>query len=43
VALATGDPFLLFILIVNFAIIVGLGYVLFRVYRAKTRKVRKLR
>jgi hypothetical protein len=41
--MATGDPFLLFILVIYALIAVGMGYILFRVYRSRNRKVRKLR
>jgi len=41
--LASGDPFLLFILLIYALITVGILYVLIRVYRTRTRKVRKLK
>jgi hypothetical protein len=41
--MASGDPFLLFILVIYALITVGMGYLLLRVYRSRTRKVRKLR
>jgi hypothetical protein len=41
--MAASDPYLLLVLIAYALIFLGLGYILFRVYREKTRKVRKLR
>jgi hypothetical protein len=37
------DPTLLLVLILYTLIAVGMGYLLFTMYRRKTRKVRKLR
>jgi hypothetical protein len=37
------DPFLLLVLILYAMIAVGMGYLLFMLYRRRTRKVRKLR
>jgi len=41
--MATADPFLLFVLVLYALVVVGMGYILFRIYRQKTRKVKKLR
>ena len=41
--MASGDPLLLLILVLYSVIVVGMGYILFRVYRSRNRKVRKLR
>lgn len=41
--MASGDPFLLFILVIYAIVVVGMGYIFFRIYRSRTRKVRKLR
>jgi len=41
--MASGDPFLLLVLVLYALIVVGMGYILIRIYRDRTRKVRKLR
>jgi hypothetical protein len=41
--LAALDAFLLSILILYALIVVGMGYILFRVYRQRNRKIKKLR
>ena len=41
--MAALDTFLLFILILYALIVVGMGYILFRVYRQRNRKIKKLR
>jgi hypothetical protein len=41
--MATADPILLLTLIFYAVIIVGVGYIFYRMYRQRTRKVRKLR
>lgn len=41
--MAALDTFLLFILILYTLIVVGMGYILFRVYRQRNRKIKKLR
>ncbi|MDA4137268.1 MAG: hypothetical protein OK449_09780 [Thaumarchaeota archaeon] len=41
--MASTDLYLLFILILYAFVVVGMGYILIRVYRDRTRKVKKLR
>jgi hypothetical protein len=41
--MAALDSFLLLILVLYALIIVGMGYILLRVYRQRNRKVKKLR
>jgi hypothetical protein len=41
--MATADLILLLALVFYAVIIVGMGYILYRMYRQRTRKVRKLR
>jgi hypothetical protein len=41
--MASTDFYLLFILILYALVVVGMGYILIRVYRDRTRKVKKLR
>lgn len=41
--MAALDTFLLFILILYALVVVGMGYILLRVYRQRNRKVKKLR
>ncbi|MDA4134559.1 MAG: hypothetical protein OK441_03205 [Thaumarchaeota archaeon] len=41
--MASGDPFLLLVLVLYALVAVGMGYILFRVYRSRNRKVKKLR
>ncbi len=41
--MATSDPLLLLVLLLNFLLVIGVVYVLFRIYRSRNRKVKKLR
>jgi hypothetical protein len=41
--MASVDTFLLVVLLLYALIVVGMGYILFRVYRDRNRKVKKLR
>jgi len=41
--MAALDSFLLLVLVLYALIIVGMGYILLRVYRQRNRKVKKLR
>jgi hypothetical protein len=41
--MATSDPLLLLVLVLYALIVLGMGYILFRVYRSRNRKVKKLR
>jgi len=41
--MASMDGFLLFILVLYALIVVGMAYILYRVYRQRNRKVTKLR
>lgn len=41
--MASTDLYLLAVLILYALVVVGMGYILLRVYRERTRKVRKLR
>jgi hypothetical protein len=41
--MASTDAYLFFVLILYSLVVVGMGYILFRIYRDRTRKVRKLR
>lgn len=41
--MSVSDPFLLLVLILYALIAVGMGYLLYTLYRRKTRKVRKLK
>jgi len=41
--MASADPFLLLILVLYALVVVGMGYILFIVYRRRNRKVKKLR
>ena len=41
--MASSDPLLLLVLVLYALIVLGMGYVLFRVYRSRNRKVKKLR
>ena len=41
--MVSGDPFLLFVLVLYALVAAGMGYILFRLYRSRTRKVKKLK
>jgi len=41
--MASTDLYLLVVFILYALVVVGMGYILLRVYRERTRKVRKLR
>jgi hypothetical protein len=41
--MSVSDPFLLLVLVLYALIAVGMGYLLYTLYRRKTRKVRKLK